>query len=152
MRFYRYHAIGNDYIVIPETELDAPLAPAVIQRICHRNFGIGSDGILLHLPDEGPGRFKLRIFNPDGSAWDETRRLGALIEVAPRFPNRTNVQFMRVRDRSNIEIQIWERGAGFTLASGSSSSAAAGVAHRLGWCDSDITVHMPGGRIRIEID
>src|SRR5258706_7029302 len=52
---------------------------------------------------------------------DETRRLGALIEVAPRFPNRTNVQFMRVRDRSNIEIQIWERGAGFTLASGSSS-------------------------------
>ena len=82
---------------------------------------------------------------------DETRRLGALVEVEPRFPNRTNVQFMKVVDRNNIEIQIWERGAGFTLASGSSSSAAAGVAYKLGVCDGDITVSMPGGKIRIEI-
>ena len=58
---------------------------------------------------------------------------------------------MKVLDRANIQIEIWERGAGYTLASGSSSSAAAAVAHRLGHCDSDIVVHMPGGKIDISI-
>nr|MBP8296399.1 diaminopimelate epimerase [Burkholderiales bacterium] len=248
----RYHAIGNDYIVIPESELSGPLTPAQTRRICHRNYGVGSDGILLHLNDKAGDRFDLRIYNPDGSEseksgnglrifarylWDrkrvrgeafevvtpggtvtckvtddgrsvtvdmgtltfdstripvagparevlrerfsiggvdleyscasignphcvilrdalsesETRALGPLIEVEPRFPNRTNVQFVQVLDRANIAIQIWERGAGFTLASGSSSSAAAGVAHRLGLCDGEIAVHMPGGTIRIEV-
>jgi diaminopimelate epimerase len=56
-----------------------------------------------------------------------------------------------VLDRNNIQIEIWERGAGYTLASGSSSSAAAAVAHKLGLCDRDISVHMPGGIIEIEI-
>ena len=65
------------------------------------------------------------------------RRLGPLIENDPRFPNRTNVQLMKVLDRRNIQIEIWERGAGYTLASGSSSSAAAAVARRLGLCDRD---------------
>ena len=82
---------------------------------------------------------------------EEARRLGPLIENEPRFPNRTNVQFMKVVDRSNIQIEIWERGAGYTLASGSSSSAAAAVAYRLGLCDGQITVHMPGGKIEIKI-
>lgn len=56
---------------------------------------------------------------------------------------------MRIVDRQNIQIEIWERGAGYTLASGSSSSASAAVAKRLGHCDSDINVHMPGGTIKI---
>jgi len=253
MKFFRYHALGNDYIVIPQSELAGALTPAQARRICHRNYGIGSDGILLHADDAGSDHFSLRIFNPDGSQseksgnglrifarylWDrkrvtgdafkvstpggtvmckvaedgrsvtvemgkltfesaripvagparevlrehfhiagvdleyscasignphcvilrqtlvetETRALGPLIEVEPRFPNRTNVQFVKILDRAHIDIQIWERGAGFTLASGSSSSAAAGVAHKLGLCDGDIAVHMPGGTIRIEID
>ena len=71
--------------------------------------------------------------------------------MTSRFPNRTNVQFLEVVDRNNIKIQIWERGAGYTLSSGSSSSAAASVAHRLGYCDGDITVHTPGGEIFINI-
>lgn len=79
------------------------------------------------------------------------REFGPLIEREPRFPNRTNVQFLRVLDRGNIQIEIWERGAGYTLASGSSSSAAAAVAHRLGLCDREITVHMPGGTLAIKI-
>jgi len=61
------------------------------------------------------------------------------------------VQFMQVLDRKNIRIEIWERGAGHTLASGTSSSASAAVAHRLGLVDRQITVHMPGGKISIEI-
>jgi diaminopimelate epimerase len=82
----------------------------------------------------------------------EARALGPSVETDPRFKNRTNVQLMRVIDRGNIEIQIWERGAGYTLASGSSASAAACAARRLGLCDGDVTVHMPGGRLRVEID
>jgi diaminopimelate epimerase len=81
----------------------------------------------------------------------ETRKWGPHIETEARFPNRTNVQFMKVLDHANIQIEIWERGAGYTLASGSSSSAAAAVAHKLGLCDSEITVHMPGGQLHISI-
>jgi diaminopimelate epimerase len=79
----------------------------------------------------------------------EAQRYGPLIENDPLFPNRTNVQFMRVIDRGNIQIEIWERGAGYTLASGSSSTAAAAVAYKLGLCGSEISVHMPGGELKI---
>lgn len=82
----------------------------------------------------------------------EAKDLGPLIETESRFPNRTNVQFLQVLDRQNIKLEIWERGAGYTLASGSSSCAAAAVAKKLGQCDSSITVHMPGGELAIEID
>jgi diaminopimelate epimerase len=79
------------------------------------------------------------------------RQFGPLLETHANFPNRTNVQFLKVRDRRNIQIEIWERGAGYTLASGSSSSAAAAVAHKLGLCDHAVSVHTPGGVVAIEI-
>ena len=80
------------------------------------------------------------------------REIGPVIEnMTSLFPNRTNVQLLQVIDRNNIKIEIWERGAGYTLASGSSSSAAASVAHKLGLCDGDITVHMEGGDLSIKI-
>ncbi len=254
MKFTKYHALGNDYLVLnPQDVRELPGKEAII-RICHRNFGLGSDGILFGpLPSE-KADFGLRIMNPDGSEAEKSgnglrifarylfdigsvkndaftvdtlgglvtcrisedaasisvdmgkvhfamdhipvdgpeqadhnlgRKLnvngtehtvyladignphcviplpeiskelacrdGAAIECDPLFPNRTNVQFLKVLDRRNIQIEIWERGAGYTLASGSSSSAAAAVAHRIGLCDRDITVHMPGGNIQIEI-
>ena len=250
--FYKYHALGNDYIVLNPAEAGDSLTVETIRLICHRNFGIGSDGILLGPFQDPQSEFALKIFNPDGSRaeksgnglriftrylWDkglvssdrvtiqtdggivnaqicedgrlisvdmgtvsfdsriipvagperevinekmevndrtiefcaatignphcvilkreisasEARELGPLIENESRFPNRTNVQFMKILDRTNIQIEIWERGAGYTLASGSSSSAAAAVAHRLGLCDSQITVQMPGGKIEIGI-
>jgi diaminopimelate epimerase len=79
------------------------------------------------------------------------RSLGPHVEHHKMFPNRINMQIVRVIDRANIDIRIWERGAGYTLASGSSSCAAAAASHRLGLVDNDITVHMPGGELRIEI-
>lgn len=60
------------------------------------------------------------------------------------------MQFLKILDRSNIQIEIWERGAGYTLASGSSSAAAA-VAYRVGQCDNQIKVHMPGSKIDIKL-
>ena len=83
---------------------------------------------------------------------EDARRFGPLIETASRFPDRINVQFMDVVDRNNIRIEIWERGSGYTLASGSSSTASAAVARRLGLCDSAITVHMPGGNLQLQFD
>jgi diaminopimelate epimerase len=250
--YTKYHALGNDYIVIEPKNLPSPLTAAQAKIICHRNFGVGSDGILLGPLPSKIAEFALRIFNPDGSEaeksgnglrifsrylWDKklvrnnefaietpgglvqatvmergkmvrvemgrvsfwsdeipmtgprrevinekisaggrkftfcaatignphcvltlpkisaelARQFGPLLETHANFPNRTNVQFMKVLNRKNIRIEIWERGAGYTLASGSSSSAAAAVAHRLGRCGREISVHMPGGVIAIEV-
>lgn len=79
------------------------------------------------------------------------RRLGPALEAHPAFPRRTNVQFVRVVDRRRIEMQIWERGAGTTLASGSSACAAAAAAVRRGLCDGDVTAVMPGGELEITV-
>jgi diaminopimelate epimerase len=79
------------------------------------------------------------------------RTIGPFVENHKMFPHRINMQIVRVIDRANIDIRIWERGASYTLASGSSSCAAAAASHKLGFVDNDITVHMPGGTLRIEI-
>ncbi len=253
MRFHKYHALGNDYLILDPKDGDLP-APTAIELICHRNFGLGSDGILYGPLPENEADFGLQIWNPDGSEAEKsgnglrifTRYLldsnrithdpftimtaggevtsrvhpdnetievemgrvsfdsaaipvagperevldeellaagtpyryyaatignphvvlpmashspelaceiGPVIEnMTHIFPNRTNVQLLQVEDRNNIRIEIWERGAGYTLASGSSSSAAAAVAHKMGACDGDIMVHCPGGDIGIRID
>ena len=255
MEFLKYHALGNDYLVSTSEHPDFSaneLTSEQVRKICHRNFGLGSDGILVGGKDDSGNCFTLKIYNPDGSTaeksgnglrifarslWDqklvdhskfkivtsggivsaqvdssgqsvtvemgyvsfqsniipvtgesrevfnetleindekltfcsatignphcvvlhhnisaeETIRLGPLIETHPSFPNRTNVQFLEVLNRNTIRIEIWERGAGYTLASGSSSCAAASVAHRLGLCDAEIAVLMPGGQIDITI-
>ena len=253
-RFTKGHGLGNDYLVMEERDIDFPLAPAAVRWICHRNWGVGSDGILLRtgsaVADVG-----LRIFNPDGSEaeksgnglrifakylWergglrkspmrietkggvveaichlagervdqvtvemgratfrapeipmhgpdrevvsvplqvgerfltvtcvsvgnphcvvftdalddDEVRRLGPRIETHAAFPNRINVQFARVLARDRVEIRIWERGAGYTLASGSSSCAVAAASVRNGLADGRITIQSPGGELGLEV-
>jgi diaminopimelate epimerase len=82
----------------------------------------------------------------------ELRYLGPLVEQHPAFPNRTNVQLARATSRSSVELLIWERGAGETQASGSSSCAVVAACHRLGFVDSEVTAHMPGGELSIRID
>lgn len=249
MRFWKYQALGNDYIVIEPTDA-APPSPAFVRAICDRHRGVGSDGVL-YGPLPASGGFGLRIFNPDGgeaeksgngvrifarhlrklghvttnsgristpggvidfcyldgdrietdmgtvSFWsdalpmtgprrevigetlslpdadlvvtcltvgnphcvvfvanptpDLARTLGPQIERHPAFPNRINVQFVQVVDRSTIRIEIWERGAGYTLASGTSSCAAASAAHRLGLVDANVQVAMPGGILSASI-
>ncbi|HLE44326.1 MAG TPA: diaminopimelate epimerase, partial [Methylomirabilota bacterium] len=81
----------------------------------------------------------------------EVRAWGPRIETHPSFPNRTNVQFARVLGRDRVEIRIWERGAGYTLASGSSSCAVAAAAVRNGLADGRLTLVMPGGELGIEV-
>jgi diaminopimelate epimerase len=81
----------------------------------------------------------------------QAHALGPLVAGHPRLPDRSNVQFLRVLDRRTVQIEIWERGAGYTLASGSSSCAAASAAHALGLVDSAVEVRMPGGSVQVGI-
>jgi diaminopimelate epimerase len=250
VKFYKYHGLGNDYIVIDPRETKIRLDEPTIKLICDRNFGVGSDGIL-YGPEIKDNYFELRIFNPDGSEaeksgnglrifsrylWDMglvktnpftirtiggdvqselrnngdmvkiemgkvsfiaseiplngesgevlnrnfaikgrtfrycaanignphcvvlcdeispelAKEYGPYIETNPMFPNRTNVQFLKIIDKNHIQIEIWERGAGYTLASGSSSTASAAVAFKLGLCGNSITVKMQGGDLSLE--
>ncbi len=82
---------------------------------------------------------------------EDLLRLGPAIETHPRFPARTNVQLMAVVDERAIDVLVWERGAGETSASGSSSVAAAAVAVERGWCASPVTVRLPGGELSVAL-
>lgn len=82
----------------------------------------------------------------------DVKTFGPQIENNPMFPNRINVQFAKVLSRSEVEIMIWERGAGWTLASGSSSCAVASVMVKRGLTDRNLTIKMQGGQLKIEID
>ena len=255
MKFEKYHALGNDYLVYDPPSGNHEFSSEEIIRICHRNFGLGSDGILVGPLQTDKAEFGLRILNPDGSEAEKSgnglrifarylfdqkkvgsspftvdtlggivtcevsddassisvemgqvsfhsdvipvsvegearevlneeinlngktykyyagtignphcvvpltdiseelaKQLGPELENHPLFPNRTNVQLLQILDRNRIRIEIWERGAGYTLASGSSSSAAGAVARKMGACDQEITVEMPGGEIGLVID
>ena len=253
MKFSKYHGLGNDYLVMEPKAFGGPPSEQQTIRICHRNYGVGSDGILLGPLPSDTCDFGLKIFNPDGSEAEKSgnglrifarylfdtgrvtnapftvetlggkvqatvhgsgenitvqmghvtfisseipvageprevinesldidgetltvccasvgnphcvvlrdqvsevdaRRFGPFIENHKLFPNRINVQLLKILDPHNIQIEIWERGAGYTLASGSSSTAAAAVARRLGHCGDDITVHMPGGELKLSFN
>ncbi|MFZ1803187.1 MAG: diaminopimelate epimerase [Nitrospira sp.] len=93
------------------------------------------------------------VFKPTGESWsrDELLALGPALEHHKLFPKRTNVQLVVPTGRNAIFILIWERGAGETQASGSSSCAAASAAVRLGLVKSPVTVKMPGGVLNIEV-
>ena len=82
---------------------------------------------------------------------EELRKYGPLLENNKLFPNRINVQFAKVISRNEIEILIWERGAGETSASGSSSCAVACAAKKTGLVDDNITIKSPGGELKIQL-
>jgi diaminopimelate epimerase len=83
---------------------------------------------------------------------DEVKTLGAQLEVHPMFPERSNVQWVQILDEHNIRIEIWERGAGYTLASGTSASATVCASIANNFCISPVTVHMAGGTAYVDVD
>lgn len=252
--FVKSHGLGNDYIILDEKSISFNLTPKTTKIICHRNYGIGSDGILV-LTNKEENIFGLKILNPDGSEAEKSgnglrifakflfehdytnsrnfnistlggivtaeletkedlvkyvtvemgnavfkstdipvsgderevineeirvdgdiynytgvsvgnphcviftdelsekhiRLAGPLLENHSLFPNRINVQFAKVVSRELVEILIWERGAGYTLASGSSSCAVAAACVKNDLTENKVTVSMPGGILDIEI-
>lgn len=82
---------------------------------------------------------------------ERCRELGPWLERDGHFPQRTNVQLVEVLDRRRARIEIWERGAGYTLASGSSATAVAAVLIHLGLTDPALEVVMPGGVLQLRL-
>jgi diaminopimelate epimerase len=80
----------------------------------------------------------------------DLKEIGPPVESDPLFPERTNVEFVYVRDEQEVRMRIWERGAGETLASGSGSCAAAAAALRRGLAQSPVRVVLDGGIVEIE--
>jgi diaminopimelate epimerase len=254
--FIKSHGLGNEYIILDNSNIDFELTGDAVRRLCNVHFGIGSDGILLKVDSERAD-FGLKIFNPDGSEAeksgnglrifckflydyqfagdkeffvetpggivranilednqgkavmisvdmgkaifgsreipvnsdhpefigekitagdrefevncvsvgnphcvvlrdelnvDEIKKYGPLLENHRIFPNRINVQFAKVIKRDEAQILIWERGAGYTLASGSSSCAVACVLVKRKLVDRNLKLIMKGGTLAIEID
>jgi diaminopimelate epimerase len=259
LRFERYQALGNDYLVVEGVDWQRWDRPEVARRICDRHFGLGSDGILVRATAESEGPERLRILNADGSEAEKSgnglrifarylfdrglvqagpfavltlagpvrcqvsaggadvsvemgrvvfataeiplvrqevgeggslddqgrgvfvvggrlcdfqaasignphcailveraseadaRSLGPLIERHPLFPRKTNVQFLQVVDRHRIRLEIWERGSGYTLSSGSCASAGAAIARRLELVGPEVVVEMRGGEALVSV-
>lgn len=256
LEFSKYHGLGNDYLVYDCNKNSIVLTEEMIQLICHRNYGLGSDGVLVgpYISDCG---MEVRIYNPDGSKAEKSGNgvrifakylkdagyvaeqefeliteggrvyvrynnemgtnmtismghldfspeavgctyrpsdkselvdiplkfgdftyrctcvsignphcvlpfrvvtkdivcdIGRKIENSSYFENQINTQIVQIIDRHNIKIEIYERGAGYTLASGSSACAAAGAMCKMGFVDSKVWVYMPGGKLFISVN
>jgi diaminopimelate epimerase len=76
---------------------------------------------------------------------------GPRIELDARFPQRTNVEFVRVHPPDLIDMRVWERGVGETLSCGTGACAAAAVAHNRGVVDDHVRVHVPGGELDVRL-
>jgi len=111
---------------------------------------IDVDGRRLEVTSVSLGNPHCVVIVPDLAKID-VHALGPKIERHPAFPKRTNVQFAEVVSRSEVQILIWERGAGYTLASGSSSCAVVAACQRKGLTGRDVTVSMPGGQLAVTI-
>lgn len=79
-------------------------------------------------------------------------KIGPAFENHAMFPDRVNTEFIRVLDRKNIEMRVWERGSGETLACGTGACAVAVACALNGWTDEEVTVHLLGGDLRIRWD
>lgn len=88
------------------------------------------------------------FFVPDCDAID-LERLGPLIETDPLFPEKVNVNVATVRGPHNVQLRVWERGVGLTLACGTGACATAVAAIRSGRAQSPVTVALPGGTLTI---
>ena len=232
------HAYGNDFLLVPESDVDGRDLPALARAMCNRHEGIGADGLMVYA--FGPSAARMRLFNADGSASEvsgngirclaalvvrekpgspditidtpagrkvlelqhqssdtltfrasmgmpqdirpieleaagekvqavalsvgnpqcvllddplrESRlhKLGPAIEHHPKFPDRTNVSFVKIETPNRIRMLIWERGVGPTQASGTGACGAAVAAAAYGGASRDIEVIAPGGSQRVE--
>ena len=239
--FVKSHGLGNDYVVVDGKRFAVPLTPERVRLVCHRNLGLGSDGVL-EVSRRADGFF-VRVWNPDGSEAERSgnglriaakflsehgyveepryaittiagpvgvevfrdggrvrsvriemgaarveadraplsvggeildatvisvgnphcvvfgqpltrerlNELGPRIESHPRFPDRINVQLAEPAARDRARALVWERGAGHTLASGTSACAVAAACFHRGLVDERVSVEMEGGTLEIQV-
>ena len=154
----RYHLLersGNGSFLF-RSELGQPkydsssipmLTDQPLERVIDFPLAVGDETVRVTALQMGNPNCCIFVDDFDSIDW---RRLGPLIENHPRFPERTNVIFIRVLDRANIEERIWERGVGETESSGTCSCAAVVASVINEQTDRRVNVHAPGGLIPIE--
>ena len=108
------------------------------------------DGVAVAADAAGMGNPHLVVFVEDPELV-EVARHGSRLERDDRFPNRINVEFVRVEDRTHMRMRVWERGVGETQSCGTGACAVAAVAHRRELVDSSVYVAVPGGVLRVEV-
>lgn len=123
------------------------LTAGALERVM--DYPLEIDGEVFSVTALAMGNPNCAIFVEDFDALD-WRKIGRALEVHQKFPERTNVEFVRVIDRENIELRIWERGVGETLASGTCSCAAAVASMIKGLTERRVSVLTPGGRVLVE--
>jgi diaminopimelate epimerase len=107
-------------------------------------LAVGSDDVEICAVSMGNPHAVLQVADTSLAPVNE---LGPLIEHHERFPELTNVGFMRVRDRQNIDLRVHERGVGETAACGTGACAAVVTGQRLGLLDEEVVVQLPGGQV-----
>jgi len=119
------------------------------------NFEGEPDRVRLDTPAGAVEAMLVSVGNPHCVVFDQPAtkerclELGPHLERHPAFPERTNVQLFEVLDRARVKVEIWERGAGYTLASGTSASAVAAACMRAGLVDDQVIIQMPGGDLSV---
>ena len=110
------------------------------------SYDLDVDGQLLEVACVSMGNPHC-VLRVDDTVTADVDRLGRLIESHERFPTRANVGFMGIRDRSTIDLRVYERGVGETLACGTGACAAVATGQRAGLLDAEVTVRLPGGQL-----
>ncbi len=116
-----------------------------------REFPIVSNGVeyLFTAVSMGNPHAVIRV---DETAHFPVEAVGTPIESHTYFPERVNVEFVEVLNRGEVNMRVWERGSGETWACGTGACATAFVCYTNGWTDSEVTVHLLGGDLRIRYD
>lgn len=122
------------------------ISPA-LERVMRYPLHIGGD--IIEVTCLSMGNPQCVIFVDEVSRIN-LQEIGSLIERHPIFPDRVNVEFAQVYSRDEIEIRIWERGAGHTLSSGTGSCASAVAASMNGLTDRKVRVRTEGGELRVD--
>ena len=86
----------------------------------------------------------------DGDTKKLAAEIGPAIEVSPLFPEKTNVEFVEIKSRKKIKIDVWERGCGITLACGTGACASVALGVKKGLLDEEVNVILPGGELSIQ--
>jgi diaminopimelate epimerase len=155
------HGAGREFELRTRDRSNAVRILAVDQAEVSSEVEMGSpvfepdDWLEIETP-AGRARCRLvNVGNPHCVVFDQPvseqrcRELGPWLERDRRFPQRTNVQLVEALDRGRARIEIWERGAGYTLASGSSAAAAAAALIHLGLTEPEVQMSMPGGTLSV---
>ena len=129
-------------------ELNPRMIPVDLpgEIILGHRLELGNLVYALHCVSMGNPHCVLFVRNPDNA---DVEHIGPLLENYPIFPNRTNVEFVQVEDRTHIRLRVWERGAGETLACGTGACAALVVSVLTGRADRNATVELPGGELEV---